>query len=526
MNVVITEEEAVSIKQPEPRRYTPRIPSNYWDHRIPVNYVKALKELIDNSLNNRFDYQKLNFVIQHFLDDGGNIHQIQFHDDGKGVNTADELELDGWIGIKFKKTANQLSTHGVGMKHALAAFDGTQGVNWVATNHSEAGYCSFDSIGQNMQLYDDDRFWSHRPSNIGQTGMSACVNHVKKSACKAPRQIGDATSVIGELGAIYKYYIQNNYLNIRMDWITSDGNVKTSHTVGVVTRPYINKGRAEPEVNAVPIVADDNSWEIKLTFGKNAKTRQELINIIGMDSEDVKHLIGSRTRHPYAATSEKTGMDIVEHNRVIELNAQHIISKYDEDTGERLSEDKMVRAENVGMGGQVELIRGFTTTETKEIFKDLAYRQMCNKVYEYLTGGGTNATKKNYFRDESKENAIKGNEWRDAVAATLTDSESVFGGKEAITEHPVSNYNLNTDIFIVEENLPIECKYCEVDFGHIAKFRSEMELHGVTSGWIVTSVGFSDDAKREIQRLKNNGITIEMKDWSSKASRVLQILDE
>ena len=52
------------------------------------------------------------------------------------------------------------------------------------------------------------------------------------------------------------------------------------------------------------------------------------------------------------------------------------------------------------------MVYGFETTETKEIKKNLAYRQMCNKVVEFLKGG--NALKLNHFHYDPKQNKISG----------------------------------------------------------------------------------------------------------------------
>lgn len=526
MNVVITEEEAIVANQPEPSPYNPPIPENYWDHSLNLNYTKSLREMIDNTLNNRFDNQNVNFVVQHILNTDGEIQEIQFHDDGMGVDTNNRSELDGWIGIKIKKTVNQLSTHGVGMKHALAAFNGTKGVNWVATNHSEAGYCSFDTIGQDMKLYHDDRYWKNRPDYmLESTGHSASVRYNTQGMCKAPKSVQYSTGLINELGAVYKYMLYENRLSIRFEWI-QNGKMVGSTNVDPIFRPYVFNSKAEPEINRQKIVADDNSWSILLSFGKNAQSKDELVNIVGIDPNKTSEIIGGSTRHPYANSQKTTGVDIVEHDRVIELNAKHLLCRYNEETGEAINrDDKSNRPDFVGNGGEIRLLHGFKTTETKEILKNLAYWQMCNKVYDYLVG--KNPKQKNFLSYDPTLSSLKGNEWRDAVAAYLIEEDKPFEGKTATIEKPLpDSYNVNTDIFIEEENLPIECKACEVEFGHVAKFRSEMEIHGVEKGWIVSSKGFSDDAKREIQRLKTKGITIEMKDWKSKASRVLLILED
>ena len=75
---------------------------------------------------------------------------------------------------------------------------------------------------------------------------------------------------------------------------------------------------------------------------------------------------------------------------------------------------------------------------------------------------------------------------------------------------------------------PIECKACEIEFNHVSKFRSQLEIENLSEGWIVTSEGISADALREVQRLQTleEPINIVIKNWSGKAARVLQILDE
>ena len=501
--------------------YTPKIPENYWDHSLNMDYLKALKELIDNALNNREDSKTLTFIVQHIMDSNNNISQIMFHDDGMGVDVTDEEELDGWIGVKHKKTKNQLSTHGVGMKHSLASFDGTQGVNWVASKHQIAGFCSFDNICSDMELYRDDRFWKFRPSNLQDTGMSACVEY-NPSNIGVPKKIGDATAVMGELGATYKHYLESNRLKLCFQWIKADGTID-NNWIGPKNRPYVTKGKGEPIYLQTPIEAPDKSWKVLLTFGKNGNSNEIKSAYPNMDANTIKHIIGTK-RHPYGSSARKTGMDIVEHDRVIELNAQHIITLYDEQTGVPKHDDKMTRAESVGMGGEVVLVHGFETTETKEIKKNIAYRQMCNAVYDFLMGGNT--MKVNHFKFDHSQSIVQGNEWRDAVGAYLTDDGAVFEGETPLYEDPITGYNMNHDIRI--DGLPIECKACEIEFNHVSKFRSQLEIENLSEGWIVTSEGISADALREVQRLQNleNPINIVIKDWSSKATRVLQILNE
>jgi hypothetical protein len=510
--------------------HSPNIPDNYWDHSLNMDFLKALKELIDNALNNRMDGATLTFVVQHFLDFDNNLTHIMFHDDGKGVDVGDLDELRGWIDLKSKKTENQLSTHGVGMKHSLAAFDGTQGITWVASNHSTAGYCSFDDICHEMILYSDDRFWKQRPANMQGTGMSACVNY-SSSNLHVSKKVGDATTVMGQLGATYKHYLQSNQLKICFEWVSANDTTDT-HWIQPKTRPYVTKGKSEPIYNRTEIEATDKSWKILLTFGKNGNAGEITKVYPQMDASEIKHITGSKGRHPYSSTSKKSGMDIVEHDRVIELNTNHILTEYDEESGEAKVDDKMGRNEYIGMGGEIVLVYGFETTETKEIKKNLAYRQMCNKVVEFLKGG--NALKLNHFHYDPKQNKISGDRWRDAVARSLTDDEAQFAGKWPETEDPIPGYLMKHDIRIYDSEdlktplLAIECKACEIDFSHVSKFRSQLEIENLTEGWIVTSEGISDDANREVQRLKGltNPINIEIKDWSGKATRVLQILNE
>lgn len=504
-----------------PRTYSPKIPSNYWDHSLNMNYLKALKELIDNALNNREAAKTLTFVIQHFMDADKNLSHIMFHDDGMGVDVLDEDELDGWIGIKVKKTKDQLSTHGVGMKHSLASFDGTQGVRWVASKHRTAGFCGFDRICNDMDLYTDDRFWKHRPDNMQDTGMSACVRY-NPSNIGVPKKIGDATNVMGELGATYKHYLESNRLKICFQWIHTNGTINKKW-IEPMNRPYVTNGKGEPTYLKTSIEAPDKSWEVLLTFGKNGNGDDIKRAYPNMDPDEVRHIVGTK-RHPYASSTKKTGIDIVEHDRVIELNAKHILTEYDEQTGESKGDDKMIRAENVGMGGEVVLVRGFETTETKEIKRNIAYRQMCNAVLDFLKGG--NALKVNHFHYDASRSIIQGNKWRDAVGAYLTDDDGRFEGETPSYEDPIPGYNMNHDIRI--NDLPIECKACEVDFNHVSKFRSQLEIENLSEGWIVTSEGVSADALREVHRLQGleEPINIIVKDWSGKATRVLQILDE
>ena len=511
------------IQQPKSSiTYSPKIPTNYWDHSLNMNYLKALKELIDNSLNNRQDGNKLTFIVQHFLDSDNNLTNIRFHDDGKGVDVDDEGELDGWIGVKVKKTTNQLSAHGVGMKHSLAAFDGTQGVRWVASNHQTAGYCGFDSICSDMKLHTDDRFWEDRPKSMKGTGMSASVNY-NQSNVVVPKKIGDALTIMGELGATYRYYLESTRLGVCFEWVHADGTTN-QEWITPKTRPYVTNGKAEPIYNRTKIEAKDKSWEILLTYGKNGKSEEVKKVYPYLLESEVKHIFLSKGRHPYASSSKKTGIDLVEHDRVIELNAKHIISQYEEETGESLGEDKMTRAEWVGYGGEVVLVKGFETTETKEIKHNLAYRQMCNAVHEFLNG--ENSRRINHFKWDSSQSIISGNQWRDAVSAFLTEDDAHFANKKSALEDPITGYNMAHDIRI--DNLPIECKACEIDFSHISKFRSQLEIENLAEGWIVTSIGISADAEKEVQRLKGltNPINIEIKDWSGKSTRVLQILNE
>ncbi len=501
--------------------YTPKIPENYWDHSLNMNYLKALKELIDNALNNREDNKTLTFIVQHFIDSDKNISHIMFHDDGMGVDVSNDQELDGWIGVKHKKTKNQLSTHGVGMKHSLASFDGTQGVNWVASNHQIAGFCSFDTICSDMELYRDDRFWKLRPPNMHDTGMSACVQY-NPSNIGVPKKSGDATTVMGDLGATYKHYLESNYLKLCFQWIKADGTID-NNWIEPKNRPYVTKGKGEPIYRKIPIEAPDKSWKVLLTFGKNGNNNEIKSSYPNMDADEIRHIVSTK-RHPYGSSSRKTGMDIVEHDRVIELNAKHILTEYDEQTGESKGDDKMTRFENVAMGGEVVLVRGFETTETKEIKRNIAYRQMCNAILAYLKGGNTR--KVNHFQYDPAQSIIQGNKWRDAVGAYLTDDDARFEGETPIYEDPITGYNMNHDIRIA--GLPIECKACEIEFNHVSKFRSQLEIENLTEGWIVTSEGITADALREVQRLQNleEPINIVIKNWSSKAARVLQILDE
>lgn len=520
------------IQQPKSSiTYSPPIPKNYWDHALNLDYLKALRELIDNFLNNRIEGAEGTFIVQHFLDSDNNLTHIMFHDDGKGVDVDDLDELDGWIGVKVKKTKNQLSTHGVGMKHSLAAFDGTQGINWVASNHETAGYCGFDKICNNMDLHGDDRFWKERPSNMQDTGMSACVKY-NRSNVVVPKTSGGAQTIIGELGATYKYYLESNKLKICFEWVNADGTTN-QEWITQKTRPYVTDGKSEPIYKRFKIEAPDKSWEILLTYGKNGTLDEIKKAYPKMDDGERKQVYGQRPRHPYGASAKKTGIDLVEHERVIELNAKHIITKYDEETGESLNDsDKMTRPEWVGYGGEIVLVRGFETTETKEIKRNLAYRQMCNAVYDFLHGGNTRLI--NHFKWDSSQSKISGDRWRDAVARCLTDDEAQFAGKWPETEDPIPGYLMKHDIRIYDSEdlktplLAIECKACEIDFSHVSKFRSQLEIENLTEGWIVTSEGISDDANREVQRLKGltNPINIEIKDWSGKATRVLQILNE
>ncbi len=501
--------------------YTPKIPENYWDHSLNMNYLKALKELIDNALNNREDSKTLTFIVQHIMDSNNNISQIMFHDDGMGVDVTDEEELDGWIGVKHKKTKNQLSTHGVGMKHSLASFDGTQGVNWVASNHQIAGFCSFDNICSDMKLYRDDRFWKFRPSNMQDTGMSACVEY-NPSNIGVSKRLADATRVMGDLGATYKHYLESNRLKLCFEWIQTDGTIDNKW-IRPKNRPYVTDSKGEAIYIKTPIEAPDKSWKVLLTFGKNGNSNEIKSAYPNMDANVIRHIVGTK-RHPYGSSSKKTGIDIVEHDRVIELNAKHILTEYDEQTGESKGDDKMSRAENVGMGGEVVLVHGFETTETKEIKRNIAYRQMCNAVLDFLKGGNTR--KVNHFHYDPAQSIIQGNEWRDAVGAYLTDDGAVFEGETPLYEDPITGYNMNHDIRI--DGLPIECKACEIEFNHVSKFRSQLEIENLTEGWMVTSEGITADAEKEIKRLQNleNPINIVIKDWSIKATRVLQILNE
>jgi len=319
---------------------------------------ECLAEFIDNSLSARNGTVTVDIVF----DEDQIAKTITITDNASGIplNTLGDA-----ISPAMRKEKNSLNEHGLGLKQAVAHLGTLESIiTRTEGDLSGAHKVSEFKFGR-LEVEEVPEF--HKPY-----GTIVCIKDLKHAG-RFTKRIRSVT-IIPYLGARYRRFLDRGELIL----ILNGEQVEAQHPV------YYHDAKRKniPVINKFKLSGED--WSALLTFGYAPMRQTEWSNL---NLEEFKH------GHPYKVGLKTQGLDILLNDRVI---CFHEFSAF-------ADKDKHGHYNNVR--GEIELVKGFTSTTTKnKIYVNKNYEEMCKQVNGVLTGNrpGPRADTKNYLPNTIK----------------------------------------------------------------------------------------------------------------------------
>lgn len=342
-------------------------PSNNLFNELGNNnydFVELLSELIDNSIAAKIDNNLLKVEIEVGLSVNNYDSYVVIRDNASGISYEN---LGKAISPAAFSGGGGINEHGLGMKQAIASLGTLEHLitKSVAVNE------------QNTYLVDQFKFGDidvKLVEGLFDHGTEIKVTDIKKIVPHAQQSY--TMNVTPKLGAKYRRFLRED--NPLMELVVRLVNVD-DYEDGKPTVIYENKVKSikpvyfhpNKRINKPVIenkVFKGMGWEARLTFGY-APTDFEYEEL---GIEKIK------SYHPYHVSLNKQGFDLIEYNRVInfaQLASIGIVKNSHNDYN-------YIR-------GEIELIKGFSTSTTKNYFiRNENFLQLINEVTEFLKEKG------------------------------------------------------------------------------------------------------------------------------------------
>lgn len=376
-----------------------------------------LSELIDNSLSAR-DGKMVHIDLNFYLDEENkSLTEFSIKDDAKGI----PLENFGIVICPGgSRTSDPLNEHGLGLKQSVAAMGH---LIYLAskTENSNEGHL-IRKFGYEVDEESTDIIPNHG------TEVRVAIDENKKMKTKGYSWFKNECRK--KLGARYRRFLQpdNRFAVIMMHFYDSNRNRLADVEVEKNEPVYFHPSKAKNEPVFSNFKLKGHNWEAKLTFGY-APTKEEYERL-GMEPVSRYDVYGVTLNHQ--------GLDIIINNRVLLFH--------------QLYQQGIVDAQHNSFNhvrGEIELLKGFTTTVTKNQLNDtVAVKECMEQIRNILSGEapGPGGVIKDYLKTESTPEDLPEDLLRDRLKNHL-EKMPLYDCETVETEHVVEDLGGFIDVY-------------------------------------------------------------------------------
>jgi|GEM_PF-1339212 len=418
------------------------------------NFVELLSELIDNSLAARLEEKLLNVQISiGYSESNPTDSYLIIKDNAKGINYE---ALGSAISPAAQSGGGGINEHGLGMKQAVASL-GT--LKYLATKYHE----SLDTMYVYKFAYGEIDVEIEENSK-DEHGTTIYVENIKPIV-PIPQQ-KYTMSILPYLGAKYRRYLKEDNTKMKIsialldiDNIDENGNPSTifNKVVEPIKPVYFhpNERKNKPYRKRT---FKGVGWEALFTFGY-APTDEEY-DELGMEKPE--------NYMPYYVSINKQGFDLIEFERVVnfaQLASIGIVNNVHNDYN-------YIR-------GEIELIRGFETSTTKNYFiRNEHFMQLTNSIRDFLK-------EERLLERKNDPSEIPESLLRDRLADYLLTNPLYFKN-EVRTEYSVGRLNGYIDVF-ADNTEAWEVKKGQCSGTDIYQLFAYMDMGGIQKGFLLAN---------------------------------------
>ncbi|MGE7928218.1 ATP-binding protein [Lysinibacillus xylanilyticus] len=381
------------------------------------DFVELLSELIDNSIAARLENQLLKVEIEIGHSSNNYDSYVLIKDNATGIP---EKNLGNAVSPAAFSGGGGINEHGLGMKQAIASLGK---LDYLITKNL---------IEDNTYLIKEFKYGDIDGKiieNIFSHGTIIKVNNVKPIVQFA--QQAYTMGIVPKLGAKYRRFLKedNQLMELEIRLVNLDEYEDGNPTVIYENKVYPvkpiyfhpNKRTNKPVIENK--IFKGMGWEAKFTFGY-APTDFEYEEL-GIEKP--------KNYHPYYVSLNKQGFDLIEFDRVInfaQLSSIGIVKNPHNDFN-------YIR-------GEIELIKGFNTSTTKNFFiRNENFTQLVNEIQEFLKDKGLLERKND--PDEIPEALLRGR------LKSYLENNPIVQKKKVVEEVSVGNLNGYIDILADDE---------------------------------------------------------------------------
>ncbi|MCQ6568140.1 ATP-binding protein [Bacillus mycoides] len=428
--------------------------SNNIFHELGNNtytFVDLISELIDNSIAAMLNKQFLEINIEIGLSENDkDSSYFLIRDNASGI-PQDK------IGIAISPAAlsggTSLNEHGLGMKQAVASMGKLKYLATKTIHDSEALVIQEFKFGK-IRPKTLEVEWGH--------GTEICVERLKDIVPRAAQTYTKSISTY--LGARYRRLLRHDNpkmkLNIKLldlDDCTANGlpSVINDWEVKEIKPIYFHPNKRRNAAVVPKQLFNGTGWKASLTFGY-APTDDEYEEM-GLEKP--------KQYEPYKVSLPKQGFDIIRNDRVIQFS--------------QLSELKLVAIRHNKYNyirGEIELIKGFTTSITKNsIVQNAHFDELLIQVKEFLEE--KQYLERRTFPDEIPENLL-----RDRLAIHLK-TRTIDPKTNVKTEYAIEG--LGGFIDILADGEAWELKINKADGLDVYQLFAYMDMGNINTGFLI-----------------------------------------
>lgn len=375
------------------------------------NDVDLISELIDNAVAARVGNQDLDIRIEVGLSQKEpEKSYFIIRDNASGISFDDLPDAISPAG-STSNSGHPLNEHGLGMKQAVSAAGELDYLKTKPSGEDSATVVREFSYGE-IDYETEDVDWEH--------GTEIKIKDLKEILRESAQVY--SCRIRTYLGARYRRLLgrPENNLNIQIKWKDLDDGETRKINPDDVRPIYFHPSTRvnDPVVHKQEFVGTEgDGWKVKLTFGYAPKDDSEY-DSLGINTP--------KNYEPYYRGLSNQGLDLIQHNRVIQFHQLHEIDL----VNSQHPQYNKIR-------GEIELLEGFSTAITKNrIIGGVEFDAMTKKVREFLQ-------ENDYLEEESVPGQIPEHCLRDRLADLLEkppydrddiETEYVVGGLEGFVD--------------------------------------------------------------------------------------------
>lgn len=442
-----------------------------------LDFFGALSELIDNSISAKRKNVPLQITVSFFLNLSNDTYRLEIEDNGIGIS-PERLPLA--IGLA-NPGENSLNEYGLGLKNSLPRLGKLALLETKCTG--DPGICIEGNLGLSTSVYE----LLDPPFDCGTKFTLVRENSERYAPFDTTNQFF-MNMLAYRLGARYRKFLNNGEISITLlKYI--DESLSTSHKVDAICPHYYlpdadggaAKDQAFNEINGRLFSGSINGkeWEARVWIGRAPKEDHEFTKINSTPPPKNK-------KHPYyvmAYGAPTSGFDLIKDDRVLKHAAWEgwLLTWDDEQQDWR---DKGRRNELCRLRGEIELIKGFEATTTKDdILQTEAQKALSISITKLLNSPmpGQTTTYLQYLSKCEKEENIPERiyvlRYKNSTKGWPTPPTSIH------SEYDLGGIGMKIDLLI--DGIPYEFKAGEVGTQELGQLYLYMLDLGVTKGFLL-----------------------------------------